>query len=64
MATSTKSDTRVVIKGKPVRKTQITIRLPDELLEELDYLSKQECRNRSNIIEWLLREAMKSKVKK
>jgi metal-responsive CopG/Arc/MetJ family transcriptional regulator len=47
------------MKKGTVNKTQVTIRLPDELLAWLDKRAKYERRNRSNMIEWLLREAMR-----
>jgi metal-responsive CopG/Arc/MetJ family transcriptional regulator len=47
------------MKKDTVNKTQITIRLPDELLAWLGKRAKYERRNRSNMIEWLLRESMR-----
>jgi hypothetical protein len=42
-----------------VKKKQIAVRLSSELLEQVDKLAKRESRNRSNMIEYLLRCALK-----
>jgi metal-responsive CopG/Arc/MetJ family transcriptional regulator len=52
------------MKKDAVNKTQTTIRLPDELLAQLDKRAKYERRNRSNMIAYLLREAMRESGKK
>ena len=44
--------------GKDVKR-QISIRLPEELLERIQRLAKYERRNRSGMIEWMLSRAMK-----
>jgi len=41
-------------------KTQITVRLPEELLKQIQRLAAKERRNRSNMIEYLLRESMQA----
>jgi len=40
-------------------KRQICIRLPAELLEQIQRLAKSERRNRSSMIEWMLSQAIK-----
>jgi metal-responsive CopG/Arc/MetJ family transcriptional regulator len=45
-------------------KTQIAIRLPEEMLIQIEKLAKWERRNRSNMIEWLIREALRNLEKK
>jgi hypothetical protein len=45
-------------------KTQISIRLTDDLLDQLQKLAKRERRNRSNMIEYLLREKLRGMGKK
>jgi len=42
-------------------KTQISIRLPTELLEQIQRLAKSEHRNRSSMIEWMLSQTIKGK---
>ena len=39
---------------------QVSVRLPKDLLESIQRRAKAERRNRSNMIGWLLREAMRS----
>jgi hypothetical protein len=41
------------------KRTQITIRLPDEMLDRIRKRAKKERRNRSNMIEYLLREKLR-----
>jgi metal-responsive CopG/Arc/MetJ family transcriptional regulator len=41
------------------KKTQISIRLTDDLLDQLQKLAKEERRNRSNMVEYLLREKLR-----
>jgi metal-responsive CopG/Arc/MetJ family transcriptional regulator len=41
------------------RCVQTTVRLPVDLTDQIDRMAKRERRNRSNTIEWLLREALK-----
>jgi hypothetical protein len=45
-------------------KTQITVRLSDKLLDQIQCLAKRERRNRSNMIEYLLREKLRETGKK
>jgi hypothetical protein len=45
-------------------KTQITVRLSDELLDQIRRLADKERRNRSNMIEYLLREKLREMAKK
>ena len=40
---------------------QISIRLPKEMLAQIESFGKAEKRNRNNMIEWLLREAIRQK---
>ena len=40
-------------------KRQISLRLPAELLEQIQRLAKSERRNRSGMIEWILTQAIK-----
>jgi len=44
--------------GKDVKR-QISLRLPAELLEQIQRLAKSERRNRSSMIEWILTRAIK-----
>jgi hypothetical protein len=46
------------------KKTQISVRLSDDLLVQLQNLAKEERRNRSNMIEHLLREKLREMGKK
>jgi hypothetical protein len=52
-----------MVEGKP-EKTQVSIRLTDDLLDQLQKLAKKEQRNRSNMIEYLLREKLREMGKK
>jgi hypothetical protein len=47
------------VPGSKIKKTQITVRLTDDLLAQLQKLAKEERRNRSNMIEYLLREKLR-----
>jgi len=40
---------------------QISIRLPKEMLTQIESFGEAEKRNRNNMIEWLLREALRQK---
>lgn len=44
--------------------TQISIRLPNELLDQIQMLAEKERRNRSNMIAYLLREKLRETAKK
>jgi hypothetical protein len=44
-------------------KKQVAIRLPAEMLDQIGNLAKKERRNRSNMIEWLLREILRNREK-
>jgi predicted transcriptional regulator len=46
------------------KKTQITIRLSDELLAQIQKLAMKERRTRSNMIKYLLREKLRELEKK
>jgi hypothetical protein len=52
------------MREKQVEKTQVSIRISDELLGQIDRMAKLERRNRSNMIEYILREALKQRGKK
>ena len=43
--------------------TQLTVRLPNDVLQQIEKLANKEYRVRNNMIEFLLREALKGKVK-
>lgn len=49
--------------SKKIEKKQITIRLPVNLLDLIQKLGKQERRNRSNMIEYLIRNAIREQNK-
>jgi metal-responsive CopG/Arc/MetJ family transcriptional regulator len=49
--------------GKAER-TQISVRLSAELLNRIDRVAKKERRNRSNMIEYILRESIPAMEKK
>jgi hypothetical protein len=49
---------------KKTENTQIAVRLPDAMLAQIEKLAKQQRRNHSNMIEWLLREALRTLEKK
>jgi len=44
--------------------TQISVRLPNDLLGWIQKRAKAARRNRSNMIEWLLRETMRGEEKR
>jgi metal-responsive CopG/Arc/MetJ family transcriptional regulator len=44
--------------------TQISLRLPNELMDQIQRLGEKERRNRSNMIEYLLREKLREIAKK
>jgi hypothetical protein len=46
-------------KNNTAAHTQISVRLSDELLGQIQRLAEKERRNRSNMIEYLLREKMR-----
>jgi len=46
-----------------MEKVQISIRLPINILEAVDKMAEKETRNRNNMIEVLLMEAIKNKEK-
>ena len=48
-------------RGRFIEYKQISIRLPEEMLAQIESFGKKEKRNRSNMIEWLLREALRQK---
>ena len=50
--------------GYTVSKKQIGLRISSELLNQIDKLSKHEVRNRSNMVEKLLGEALKARGEK
>jgi hypothetical protein len=43
---------------------QLTIRLPPELIAKIDFFAEQETRSRNNMIEVLVKEALKSREAK
>ena len=49
--------------GKTVNKKQISFRLHIEALAQIEKLAKKEKRNRSNMIEFILREYLTGKGK-
>jgi hypothetical protein len=49
--------------GKTER-TQISVRLSDDLLDQIQQMAKKERRTRSNMIEYLLREKLREMGKK
>ena len=49
-------------KEKP-KKKQISIRLPVDMLAQIDAMAKQEVRDRSNMIEWLCSKAIQGEIK-
>jgi predicted transcriptional regulator len=53
-----------MVVAEKIEKTQITVRLSDDLLDQVQKLAKKEQRNRSNMIEYLLREKFREIVKK
>ena len=42
------------------KKKQISIRLPVDMLAQIDSMAIQECRDRSNMIEWLCFKTLQS----
>jgi hypothetical protein len=46
------------------KRTQITIRLPGEMLDRIQMRARKERRNRSNMIEYLLRESLREAAEK
>jgi len=44
--------------------TQISVRLPNDLLGWIQKRAKAARRNRSNMVEWLLREAMRDEERR
>jgi len=55
------TEEKKVFRGRFIEYKQISIRLPEEMLAQIENFGKAETRSRSNMIEWLLREALRQK---